>query len=78
MAAAEAWARGHGLQNLTLHTGIFNTEARAFCAALGFAEEEVRLTRAVRPWALLRGADLAEQFPVRQARLIEQQLERVL
>ena len=47
ITAAEAWARDHGLENLTLHTGIFNTEARAFYASLGFAEEEVRLTRAI-------------------------------
>jgi ribosomal protein S18 acetylase RimI-like enzyme len=50
--AAEAWAREHGLENLTLHTGIFNTEARAFYAVLGFVEEEVRLTRAVPPGRL--------------------------
>ena len=47
IAAADGWARDHGLRNLTLHTGAFNTNARAFYAALGFAEEEVRLTRAV-------------------------------
>ena len=46
-AAAEGWARGRGLENLTLHTGIFNAEARAFYASLGFAEEEVRLTRGI-------------------------------
>ena len=46
--AAEAWARERGLRNLTLHTGAFNANARAFYAALGFAEEEVRLTRPVR------------------------------
>lgn len=49
--AADAWARDHGLTNLTLHTGAFNTGARAFYAALGFAEEEVRLTRPVGPAA---------------------------
>ncbi len=49
VAAAEAWARDHGLENLTLHTGMCNTGARAFYAALGFAEEEVRLTRPVPP-----------------------------
>jgi GNAT superfamily N-acetyltransferase len=38
IAAADAWARDHGLRNLTLHTGAFNTNARAFYAALGFAE----------------------------------------
>jgi GNAT superfamily N-acetyltransferase len=45
VAAADEWARDHGLRNLTLHTGAFNTGARAFYADLGFAEEEVRLTR---------------------------------
>jgi len=49
VAAAEAWARDHGLAHLTLHTGAYNTSARAFYAALGFAEEEVRLTRQVLP-----------------------------
>jgi ribosomal protein S18 acetylase RimI-like enzyme len=48
IAAAEAWARDHGLRNLSLLTGAFNTNARAFYAALGFAEEEVRLTRPIR------------------------------
>jgi hypothetical protein len=33
--------------NLTLHTGAFNANARGFYAALGFVEEEVRLTRPV-------------------------------
>jgi GNAT superfamily N-acetyltransferase len=47
IAAADAWARDHGLRNLTLHTGAFNANARGFYAALGFVEEEVRLTRAV-------------------------------
>ena len=47
VTGAETWARDRGLENLTLHTGIFNTEARAFYASLGFAEEEVRLTRAI-------------------------------
>ena len=45
--AAETWARDAGLTNLTLHTGSYNASARAFYAALGFAEEEVRLTRPV-------------------------------
>ena len=47
--AAEAWARGQGLAHLTLHAGAYNDSARAFYAALGFAEEEVRLTRPVPP-----------------------------
>jgi len=45
--AAHTWAADRGLQNLTLHTGIANTTARDFYAALGFQEEEVRLTRAL-------------------------------
>jgi ribosomal protein S18 acetylase RimI-like enzyme len=47
--AAEAWARDHDLAHLTLHTGARNAGARAFYAALGFVEEEVRLTRPVTP-----------------------------
>jgi GNAT superfamily N-acetyltransferase len=47
ITAADAWARDHGLRNLTLHTGAFNANARGFYAALGFVEEEVRLTRPV-------------------------------
>jgi ribosomal protein S18 acetylase RimI-like enzyme len=47
IAAADTWAADRGLQNLTLHTGIANTTARDFYAALGFQEEEVRLTRAL-------------------------------
>jgi ribosomal protein S18 acetylase RimI-like enzyme len=47
IAAADAWARDHGLRNLTLHTGAFNANARGFYAAQGFVEEEVRLTRPV-------------------------------
>jgi GNAT superfamily N-acetyltransferase len=45
IGAADAWARDRGLAHLTLHTGARNASARAFYAALGFAEEEVRLTR---------------------------------
>jgi GNAT superfamily N-acetyltransferase len=45
--AADTWARAHGLAHLTLHTGACNANARSFYAALGFAEEEVRLTRPV-------------------------------
>jgi ribosomal protein S18 acetylase RimI-like enzyme len=49
ISAAETWARERGLEHLTLHAGAYNANARAFYAALGFAEEEVRLTRPVRP-----------------------------
>ena len=51
VAAADEWARDHDLRNLTLHTGAFNTGARAFYADLGFAEEEIRLTRPIGPEA---------------------------
>jgi ribosomal protein S18 acetylase RimI-like enzyme len=78
IAAAEGWAADHGLDNLTLHTGAFNTGARGFYAALGFAEEEVRLTRAVPPRELPRRVDLAKQPFVRGGGLLEQQLDRVL
>jgi ribosomal protein S18 acetylase RimI-like enzyme len=44
VGAAREWAAARGLANLTLHTGAYNTGAREFYAALGFREEEVRLT----------------------------------
>lgn len=47
IAAVDTWATDRGLQNLTLHTGIANTTARDFYSALGFQEEEIRLTRAL-------------------------------
>jgi ribosomal protein S18 acetylase RimI-like enzyme len=45
IAAAGSWAEGRGLRHLTLHTGIANIPARHFYDALGFREEEIRLTR---------------------------------
>lgn len=47
MAAAEAWGAARGLEYLTLETGAANHAARAFYAALGYQEEEVRLTKAM-------------------------------
>ncbi len=47
IAAARTWARDRGLRHLTLHTGTANIPARDFYAALGFQEEEIRLTRPV-------------------------------
>lgn len=47
IGAAGAWAHERGLAHLTLHTGACNASARAFYTALGFTEEEVRLTRPV-------------------------------
>ncbi|GAA2269163.1 hypothetical protein GCM10010149_07700 [Nonomuraea roseoviolacea subsp. roseoviolacea] len=45
--AAESWARAHGLRRVTLETGAANGRARSFYRALGYAEEEVRLSRPV-------------------------------
>jgi ribosomal protein S18 acetylase RimI-like enzyme len=45
IAAADTWAQDRGLCHLTLHTGTANTTARHFYSALGFREEEIRLTR---------------------------------
>lgn len=47
MAAAEAWAAGRGLPFLTLETGAANKPARGLYQALGYREEDVRLTKAL-------------------------------
>jgi ribosomal protein S18 acetylase RimI-like enzyme len=47
MAAAERWARGRGFSRMTLETGAANDVARRFYAALGYVEEDVRLTKAL-------------------------------
>lgn len=47
LAAAEDWAAGRGLRRLSLETGAANTAARAFYAALGYQEEDVRLSRPI-------------------------------
>ncbi|MDR8412126.1 GNAT family N-acetyltransferase [Nonomuraea sp. 3-1Str] len=47
MNAAESWARAHGLRRVTLETGAANVRARSFYQGLGYAEEEVRLSRPV-------------------------------
>jgi ribosomal protein S18 acetylase RimI-like enzyme len=49
MQAAETWAVSRGRPFITLETGAANTPARACYAALGFAEEDVRLTKPVPP-----------------------------
>jgi ribosomal protein S18 acetylase RimI-like enzyme len=49
MRAAEAWAAQRDYAFITLETGAANDRARKLYAALGFLEEEVRLTKAVRP-----------------------------
>lgn len=43
-AVVEHAARA-GVERITLETGAANTQARRFYASLGFAEEDVRLTR---------------------------------
>jgi ribosomal protein S18 acetylase RimI-like enzyme len=47
MAAAETWAAGRGLPFVTLETGAANQPARSFYAAIGYQEEDVRLTKPV-------------------------------
>jgi ribosomal protein S18 acetylase RimI-like enzyme len=49
MAAAETWAASHGRAFLTLETGAANQPARKLYTALGYQEEEVRLTKAIPP-----------------------------
>jgi GNAT superfamily N-acetyltransferase len=43
--AAERWAVGRGHRRITLETGAANHAARSFYASLGYAEEQVQLTR---------------------------------
>ncbi len=47
MAAAEQWAADRGLAHLTLETGAANTAARRFYGALGYRDEDVRLTKRI-------------------------------
>jgi ribosomal protein S18 acetylase RimI-like enzyme len=49
MAAAERWAASRGLSRITLETGARNHRARRFYEKAGYEEEEVRLSKAVRP-----------------------------
>jgi ribosomal protein S18 acetylase RimI-like enzyme len=49
VAHAELWARARGLTALTLETGAANARARGFYASLGFAEEQVQLTKPLAP-----------------------------
>jgi len=45
MTAAEAWGRGQGLAHISVDTGAANARARAFYDALGYEEEEIKLTK---------------------------------
>lgn len=47
VTAAEQWSRDRGLGRVVLDTGAGNTAARTFYAALGYVEEDVRLSRPV-------------------------------
>ncbi len=49
MQAAETWAGRRGLPFLTLDTGAANQPARGLYHALGYQEEDVRLTKAIPP-----------------------------
>lgn len=49
MAAAQAWAADRGRSFLTLETGAANQPARGLYRALGFQEEDVRLTKRICP-----------------------------
>ena len=48
MEAAETWARAHGLSLIVLHTGARNNRAIHFYKHLGYAEEDVELTKQLR------------------------------
>ena len=45
ITAAEQWAEERGLAHVTLDTGAANIGARSFYAALGYLEEDVKLTK---------------------------------
>jgi ribosomal protein S18 acetylase RimI-like enzyme len=45
MTAAEEWGRSQGLANMSLETGAANARARAFYRALGYKEEDIKLTK---------------------------------
>jgi GNAT superfamily N-acetyltransferase len=45
LRAAEQWAVGRGHRRITLETGVANHAARRLYATLGYAEEQVQLTR---------------------------------
>jgi ribosomal protein S18 acetylase RimI-like enzyme len=45
MGVAETWAVDRGLSSLTLETGAANQPARCLYRALGYEEEDIRLTK---------------------------------
>jgi ribosomal protein S18 acetylase RimI-like enzyme len=51
MAVVESWAAARGLTFLTLETGAADQPARQLYAALGYRDEDIRLTKAIQPEA---------------------------
>ena len=47
MSAAETWTKEQGMQHLTLFVFAGNTGARTFYEKLGFAEDSLKLVKAV-------------------------------
>jgi GNAT superfamily N-acetyltransferase len=47
VGAAEGWGRARGRKRVAVDTGAANTPARRFYAALGFAEEDITVSRAI-------------------------------
>ncbi|MGY5884060.1 GNAT family N-acetyltransferase [Modestobacter lacusdianchii] len=47
VTGVEAWARSRALHRVTLDTGTADQPARELYARLGYAEEQVTLTRAI-------------------------------
>ena len=45
MSATEDWGRAQGLAHISLDTGAANARARAFYRALGYQEEDIKLTK---------------------------------
>jgi ribosomal protein S18 acetylase RimI-like enzyme len=70
MQAAEKWGAARGLDYLTLETGMLNHGARAFYQAIGYLEEDVRLTKQIRGRQDVRRPDLsaprAEDLPLQR------------
>jgi ribosomal protein S18 acetylase RimI-like enzyme len=68
MQAAEEWGAARGLDYLTLETGMLNYAARAFYQAIGYLEEDVRLTKQIAGRQDVRRPDLstprAEDLPL--------------
>ena len=58
MQAAEEWGAARGLDYLTLETGMLNYPARTFYQAIGYLEEDVRLTKQIRGQQGIRRPDL--------------------